>query len=1057
MPNYRFTKKSTGKTYVMPWDDADNPPSKADMDQYAWEQENPTLKQRASKVWDSINTPLADLRGGPDSTMRKATDQFAADHPIIGGGANLALDTISGMSSPLSVGLIGAEVASPLARAAGLGKTAKALKTPGRLAAGGMVAHGGYRVYNEPTVSGKLGGGLEMALGGLGLRNTPLDVDAKSLPDISDAPGPKRLGKGRVFRQGPSSLTEPIDAEFSEIPQGQFPPTPDRPALPPAVEPDYYSGRRGTSSSLGDVEEPLKDARTPEAHAFNALIPERYKPYPSSTGIGSHFEPLPDLSDEAFTGVRPEEGTSAGIKENSIPQPKSSGAFTNTTDTDVAFLAESGDKDALLEAQSRPSLRDRFSKLLKNEKGAVGDQSGPQNVDELSESLQDESGRPIAPKPKTPPLTGAELDVEGRDLSDQGRSAAQPTPTSTSWFRQMKDKLTTDENGFVKITKKGQNPYLDRFADWVNNLKSTKIEGLLKRREFADLDNAGFDAIHAYQAGDRSGRLANVQQYFQDKLSQLHAAGVKLGERENYLPQLWEDDPAVVKETYRRLGLRPSFTQKRIFEDYVAGVNAGLKPKFKTIGDLVGWYEQKANKAIADRQFYNLGREQGWIRPQGKGEPDWKILDPNHFPTAYTTSSTGVIRQIPMTAPPEMHELISNYLGDPNKVIGWMADKASIAKNLTLSSGIPGTGINAHGLNIMARTIMGNPKQALTMGKYLIAPSTAEKALNDALNSAPWAVKRGLQLTTEGHEMGVTGSTNLAGRTLNKFLKVQGKFFEDPLFQKVIPAAKLKQFNDLVDDLVKGGMERNAAGTEAAKYVNNLYGGINWEAEGRSRDIQNFARIVTLAPDWLESNIRNGAGMSRLLSDPRSPQGKLYAKMARNILAAYVAADAANYGMNGRHMWENKAGHALDIDAGKSADGKERWIRPFGTAADFLRLPFDMASAAFQNNPDFGSASDIAKNRLSIPGRVILDLVTKRDRMNRPILGKDDYGRPLSVKRQVGGVAGELSSLVTPPYVKSVIDYSTGAQGAEEAAAGAMELPMRYTKPQKFRRLGRAR
>jgi hypothetical protein len=489
----------------------------------------------------------------------------------------------------------------------------------------------------------------------------------------------------------------------------------------------------------------------------------------------------------------------------------------------------------------------------------------------------------------------------------------------------------------------------------------------------------------------------------------LTSAGVHLNERENYLPQLWEDPPGKVKEVYRRLGLRPSFTLTRIFEDYKQGIDNDLTPKFKNIGELAGWYEQKANKAIADREFYNLGRENGWIRPQGKGEEDWKILDPNHFPAAYTVNRAGQASSVPMTAPPELHELISNYLDDPNKIIQWMADKASMSKNIAMSSGVPGTAINAHGFNILARTVIGNPKAALTAGKYILNPRSAGRALDEALHTAPWAVKQGLQLTTEGHEMGVSGSTNLAGQTFQKFLKVQGKLFEDPLFQNVIPALKLKHFNDMVGDLVKNGMSREAAGKSAAEMTNNLYGGINWEAMGRSRDLQNLARMVVLAPDWLESNIKLGNGMAKTLLDPKNPQGKFYAKMARNIIGAYMAADVSNYAMSGHHMWENPAGHALDIQAGKS-NGKDRWIRPFGTAADFLRLPYDAASAALAKNPDFGTPMDIAKNRMSIPARVGLDLITKRDRSNRPILGKDDYGRPIPPGKQIAGTAGELSS-----------------------------------------------
>lgn len=592
--------------------------------------------------------------------------------------------------------------------------------------------------------------------------------------------------------------------------------------------------------------------------------------------------------------------------------------------------------------------------------------------------------------------------------------------------------------------KAKQDTFRGRFADWVNKRKASVIEGVLKGRDFKDLDYLGMQGIHDFQSGKRTGRLKAVQDYFDKKAEELDFWGVKADYRENYVPQIWADDPEKVQAVFRRLGLKPSFTLKRVFENYQAGIKHGLTPRFDKLSDLINWYEQKANKAIADRQFYDYAKDMNWIKPLGKGGPDWKHLDANFFPSIRVKSkSSNEVRTLPMTASPELHEMITNYLGDPNQQIQFAADAASLSKNLAMSSGVPFTGINAHGFNILARTLIGNPKALLTNGKYIFYPKSAGKFLDQNLHRAPEAVRSGLSLTTEGHEMGVVGSTNLTGKLMEGFFKGQGKMFEDPLFQNIIPALKLKHWADMTEDLVKSGMGREAAKRKAAEMSNDLYGGFNWEALGRSRDLNNLKRAIILAPDWLTTNYRLGKGIVKGVLDPKNPLGRQYAKIARNAIGAYIAADLVNYMKNGHHMWENEPGHSLDIQFGRSGDS-DRYIRPFGTAADFVRLPVDGISALFQG--DLGQGFRIAKNRLSIPGNTGLNFLGNQDDFGKPLYGRDAYGRKIPVAQQATGMLGEVSDLFTPPYIASSANYASGRLNLEQAAIGAVESPVRYAR-----------
>lgn len=749
---------------------------------------------------------------------------------------------------------------------------------------------------------------------------------------------------------------------------------------------------------------------TPKAPKVARLTPKKNK----------HGEVVPDLRDTNMAG--PAEQVKADLKAGTaVGRP-----YRMLSDKDLETLGIRGDAAAIKELIGRK--RGEFTQFK------PGDVDPSRPAPSLRDKLKDERGfidlSGILPgrKPKGP----SKIDFDAPVAAGGGRG-----------------------NIFHRIV----NPVFDKnFANWVNARRATKIEGIIKRREFADLDAAGFDGITAFQEGLlKDGRFADLKTYFDEKHTTLQESGVKLGFRENYLPQLWENSADDVFKIQKKLGLSPSFTLERVLENYKKGIEAGLKPKYKTIGELVGWYEERANKAIADRQFFDHLRETKQILPEGKAPTEWQTINPDHFPVQKFKTKRGEYVTKNYKAPAPIAKAINNYLGEGHEAFKWVGDKASITKNIVLSAGVPKTGINAHGFNIAARNVMarGLLKGGAEAAKYLVHPTSAKKWFDAHIASAPDAVKHGLTLTTEEHQIGTPGSTHLLrepktkpGKVLNKgfnkVLELHGKFFEDPLFQNVLPTLKLKHWSALVEEMKKGGMDETAAKKGAADATNALYGGINWEAMQRSRDLQNLMRGIVLAPDWFETQYRIGKGMGKTVRDPNSMRGLPYKRVAMNLIASYVAADVMNYAINGAHMWENDPGHALDIKAGK-VGGKIRYIRPFGTAADFARLPFDAIAGMAQG--DLSTTSNILKNRRSTITKLGSNLLMNQDDFGKPIFGDDMYGRKTPVTTQLGKAGREVAEVVTPQYLSGSIDYATGrAKSKEEAILGSVEAPVRYSR-----------
>lgn len=620
------------------------------------------------------------------------------------------------------------------------------------------------------------------------------------------------------------------------------------------------------------------------------------------------------------------------------------------------------------------------------------------------------------------------------------KSPSLSIPTDVATQQQAEFKTMAGNGG--KGGFQGLDPQVRQgFQDWVNARRATKIEDLAKKTEFSDLNNKGLNGILEFQAGNKTGRYGDLKQFFDNKYKEYIAkTGDKLGYHEDYLPGLWANSPEQIQQVFgRTLGLHPSFTQEKIIKDYKTGIAAGLTPRFQTLGELAGWYEGKVNKAIADHQFFNQFSKDGLFQPATKAPRDWVTLNPDRFPKI-SVNVDGTEYRGTYKAPPELANVVNNYLQDAQfKGLANIADYVSRAKNITLSFGIPYTGINAHGVNILARHTLfgtgGNPiTRFLTGAQYMLHPASAAKALTESLSTAPRAVKAGLTLSGEEH----TALLNEGESVAKSLGKRWNQAFETPLFNKMIPSMKLSSFNELVKNGMKDG--------DAAKLVNNVYGGINWEQMGRSRDMQNLLRSVVLAPDWAESGLKLGGNIAKSVTPWGGANAARYRTMGATFLGSLVALNVANKLSSGHYAYQNDPGHTFELETGYTSDGQKRYLRPYGTAVDFARLPFDIAAGLAQGDPT--SAFRAISNRLSIPLGSALHLLTNTNYKGQAIYGRDKYGNDIPPMQAAGGIGTEAGGLVGfPSFAGNAIDYATGKQGGEQALTQGLELPFRYQGP----------
>ena len=657
----------------------------------------------------------------------------------------------------------------------------------------------------------------------------------------------------------------------------------------------------------------------------------------------------------------------------------------------------------------------------------------PENIpQQINKMLQDLNAGTTPPLPE-PPIVKPKQPVPGMEFEP---GVISKTPPS----------LQLD---IAKIQTGGKGGVVDSikqsFANWVNARRASRLEGYIKQKDFQELDSEGLEGIFKFQAGENQGLYSTVKEFFNTKYQELQDAGLTLGYKENYLPQLWNNTPEEIAQVFgRRLGLKPSFAFPRIIKDYQTGIDAGLTPRFNTISELAGWYEGRANRALADLEFFKSLSKEGIILPKGRAPFGWITLDADRFPK-FQVSKGEKVYSGTFSAPQEVADLINNYLKDPqDPVIAAIAAFASRAKNITLTFGIPGTAINMHGINILARHTLfgtgGNPISRLLTGvKYLVNQKAAQNYLDKVLEEAPKAMKQGLTIGVEDFK----GFVDVIEPGLKaQFGDKWHTLFEKPLFDRMIPALKVSSWQNLANDLGKK-MARNIAEKEAAKIVNNVYGGINWEAMGRNRDLQNWLRAFVLAPDWAETTLRLGGNLVKSFTQG-GPVAARYRTMTTTFIASYVAANIANKLSSGHMLYENDPGHTFEIEIGYTADGQKRYYRPYGTAADFARLPYDTILSLAKGDP-----TPIAKtftNRLSIPVSSIGHLGFNVDYRGTPLYGKDRYGNEIPFPISALNVGAEAAKSVgVPSFIQQGIKTASGQQGLEQGILQGFELPFRYS------------
>jgi hypothetical protein len=617
--------------------------------------------------------------------------------------------------------------------------------------------------------------------------------------------------------------------------------------------------------------------------------------------------------------------------------------------------------------------------------------------------------------------------------------------------------------------------------EWINARSAAVIHGRAARFRFKDLANETMDWIKRYEAGDTTVPMyAEYKKLMDDLVAEEKRVGVPVKERPNYVYHLWKENPDTVRRTFRRLGIRPDFTNQRIHDTYEAGIKAGLTPKYDNPLDILAERVRRHKKLVADKKFYNLLRAKKLIKPANKAPNDW--VEIRNFP--FHRYTTGKLEHIQVwKATPNVALAINRYLDSPisSPFRDFWQRSAAVAteiKNVVMSSGIPKTAFNMHGFNIARRIAATRDTTTASLMKAVEMPfrllGTQEKLgkfVEDKLDEAARFVEAGMRFDIEDHPFRlVEGEVvppkklgfweavkeerarrkTFVSKTYGGLRKMHEILFEDPLFQKALPSWKLQFAIENEARLIKDGVPKAEATKLAAHQANEVFGGINWVEEGRDPQLQTFLRLAMNAPDWAETNLRLlvGTGFKRKgkvggaigwLRNPKDPRFRIYKNIVRNVAAYYVITNAVSRMFAGDD--KHPAERHFQVNLGKSSTGRTRYLKGAGTAEDWVRLPYEVVVKLTRG--DLSGAVDIVSARLHPMTQGLMNVVRNRNYYGRPIFGED-----LTMMQQLGRGAKELTDVAAPAYVKAPVAALAGEAGVEEALMKSVEAPLAYARPE---------
>jgi hypothetical protein len=477
-----------------------------------------------------------------------------------------------------------------------------------------------------------------------------------------------------------------------------------------------------------------------------------------------------------------------------------------------------------------------------------------------------------------------------------------------------------------------------RASQYISHAQTKQLRSIIPEEQ-------GMDFIHYYQnptspefgknlTDFQKGQAAAVKGFFDGFHKAAKQAKIKIGYRENYIPGVWLADaqgqPLRVAGRARRL--------QKTFATIKEGMDAGYQPAFSHISEYMDFYADRMARYIGTKKFLDGNKTlilldgRKLIQRADKAPADYKYVNAPQFSTwkgIYVKDDLLGLIDIPYKVHPEYADLIEAYVaGFPiNKTLG---RTNAVLKKVLLSASL----FHWHALTESAIASGQSPFKFIKGLQWFGEGNpTLKMGIEEGLMIGP-TEEMGYGIFKKAMQ-GTTGRLKQAPLRVGRAVEeTWDKFLWDYYHTGHKSYAFMQTFDNLMKQpkwKVKG--ERFVA-REAAEFVNNAFGGLNWERLMLTPQARGFLRFMFLAPDWTISNFRVAYGglptwqqrimesVAKRIPGIRGYVGLLKPTAIKSIYRKYWARamtfemllnQMSNYALAGHFTWDNPEGHRTHI------------------------------------------------------------------------------------------------------------------------------------------------
>lgn len=471
------------------------------------------------------------------------------------------------------------------------------------------------------------------------------------------------------------------------------------------------------------------------------------------------------------------------------------------------------------------------------------------------------------------------------------------------------------------------------------------------------LQNALNDPKYAeYKAGLQSAMnlpdnakqaLKVTEQYYKEAGDVSKGTGSIDDIRQNYQNRVYAP---VAKQDFMTSKLKHGLQQttphgeERVFDSEFDAINAGKKFTSTDITDNLSLYNKSMAEVNTAIKMVNKMVEGGigqWVS-FGKVPPGWKQVSDLRKGNQIFVAPEGIAKGLRTVSDPDYLSKVDSLKG-LNKYQG-------LVKTVDLS-------LSAfHPLTFLKQALDSGNIYGLThlfkMLSYFDDPEN--------LKSEQFLTRHGLVTTKiKDNQDIVKKLTGTSDDLYSKISKIPGvknylQFIEKMtgfLFDKMQRYLKVTDAATKTTGWLKSHPNATPEETTKAlygitKYVNQTYGGLNWEALGISKTTQSFLRGVALAPDWLVANATN---IKSAVSEGGTSGFYARRTLFVSLLSGLLLTEALNKTLTGHFTNKNPAGHELEVNIAPNT-----YVSLFrGPAGEALKMGKDIGT--------FGPAQGSAK------------------------------------------------------------------------------------------------